>query len=275
MARSVLGRAITCVAILATATCLSTLSGLSETVQCRTSPGAPAPTGMHWYYRVDRTTNRHCWYINPPGMRIHARENKPISNQTTQLALETGPPAAETERPSPQNVLFANAEILFREAPHREYATAAFNTRWLDLPESVDLTAPRFLRRSKNYDDAHKAAVINEQAVSTQVVSTDTGALPRKSIGTASPGSIFLGGALSLLVFGGVLKWIHAWPSLEASDLDQESDLGLSELILALRRADEALKSRTPCSSYGLRATELLNGRKIRDPITVPSRRCG
>jgi hypothetical protein len=34
---------------------------------CKASPGGAASRGMHWYYRVDRATNKHCWYLGPVG----------------------------------------------------------------------------------------------------------------------------------------------------------------------------------------------------------------
>jgi hypothetical protein len=31
--------------------------------ECLSGPSNPAPEGGHWYYRVDRATKRHCWYL--------------------------------------------------------------------------------------------------------------------------------------------------------------------------------------------------------------------
>jgi len=30
---------------------------------CLSSPGTTAPEGSHWYYRINRTNNRRCWYL--------------------------------------------------------------------------------------------------------------------------------------------------------------------------------------------------------------------
>jgi hypothetical protein len=60
MERSMLGRYILVLAVLAATIALTARSSFSETTECRTTPGAPAPQGMHWYYRVDRTAKRHC-----------------------------------------------------------------------------------------------------------------------------------------------------------------------------------------------------------------------
>lgn len=34
---------------------------------CLTAPNSPAPQGSHWYYRLDRATQRKCWYVRAPG----------------------------------------------------------------------------------------------------------------------------------------------------------------------------------------------------------------
>ena len=30
---------------------------------CLTAPKGATPSGSHWYYRIDRTTKRQCWYL--------------------------------------------------------------------------------------------------------------------------------------------------------------------------------------------------------------------
>jgi hypothetical protein len=42
-------------------TCGSISSALAEN-SCVTSPGLQTEPGAHWYYHVDRATNRQCWY---------------------------------------------------------------------------------------------------------------------------------------------------------------------------------------------------------------------
>lgn len=34
---------------------------------CLSGPGAEAPQGSHWYYRIDRATRRQCWYLREEG----------------------------------------------------------------------------------------------------------------------------------------------------------------------------------------------------------------
>jgi hypothetical protein len=49
--------------------------GGSTNGECRASPGEPAPAGLHWYYRTDRTNNRHCWFLHSNGMQVQAHED--------------------------------------------------------------------------------------------------------------------------------------------------------------------------------------------------------
>src|SRR5260370_37119516 len=37
---------------------------------CAGKPGSTAPQGEHWYYRLDRTLHRPCWYLGPEGTRV-------------------------------------------------------------------------------------------------------------------------------------------------------------------------------------------------------------
>jgi hypothetical protein len=48
----------TCIAII---NCISISSALAKE-SCVTTPGSETEPGTHWYYRVDRATNRQCWY---------------------------------------------------------------------------------------------------------------------------------------------------------------------------------------------------------------------
>ena len=37
---------------------------------CIARPSSAPPQGSHWYYRVDRTTKRSCWYLGPVGGKV-------------------------------------------------------------------------------------------------------------------------------------------------------------------------------------------------------------
>ena len=56
--------------------------------ECKTKPGPSAPPGSHWYYRVNRTDQRHCWFLGPEGAKVRsqAREEPSRVSSPTQTA---------------------------------------------------------------------------------------------------------------------------------------------------------------------------------------------
>jgi hypothetical protein len=75
------------------------ISGVGVTVpsttaradDCLTAPNSPAPQGSHWYYRLDRATQRQCWYTRAPGQPAHQ-----VAAPAT-----TGPATASHSTPTP------------------------------------------------------------------------------------------------------------------------------------------------------------------------------
>ncbi|SPP95887.1 MULTISPECIES: hypothetical protein [Bradyrhizobium] len=72
---------------------------------CLASPKDAAPQGQHWYYRLDRTTKRKCWYLRAAGDKDSAR-----TAQTTQTTSDT--PTADAPAPQQHPVQDARAEYL-------------------------------------------------------------------------------------------------------------------------------------------------------------------
>ncbi len=60
---------------------------------CLAGPNAPSPPGMHWYYHVDRATQRQCWYLGAEGARVRVH---------TQQASAAARPAAAPAKTSKQ-----------------------------------------------------------------------------------------------------------------------------------------------------------------------------
>ena len=55
---------------------------------CLTAPNSPAPQGTHWYYHVDRTNQRKCWYV---------RASSQAAQQATAQATSEAAPAAQSD----------------------------------------------------------------------------------------------------------------------------------------------------------------------------------
>jgi hypothetical protein len=69
-----------------------------EAEKCLAGPKGTPPQGGHWYYRVERATKRHCWYIGDEKEKV-ARAAPAISSASADSASPT-PPAknAGTQR---------------------------------------------------------------------------------------------------------------------------------------------------------------------------------
>ena len=230
-----LGRKIGILAVLAATISLTAQSSFSETIGCTTSPGAPAPQGMHWYYRVDRTNDRHCWYLDSAGIQVRSERSAATSNPTRQnpaeqaraspennsvqtasprlASAETGPPETPFfepsvgERPAPASAETVPDETPFFEPAIGEPAAMDFTARWLDLPKSVDLNMPEFATPRNNYTDEHVASDLQKEMPSTWFATRATSdTWDHTSTGMAKFGSIFLAGALGMLLYGGALK---------------------------------------------------------------------
>ncbi|HEY0236738.1 MAG TPA: hypothetical protein VGC86_17055 [Afipia sp.] len=82
---------------------------------CLSGPTGATPAGQHWYYRIERTTKKHCWYLGDHGARVNkVAAAKPdtataIGTQETQAApLEDSVANARAELSSPNVLSSAN-----------------------------------------------------------------------------------------------------------------------------------------------------------------------
>lgn len=78
-------------------------SAASTASDCLAAPKGPAPQGQHWYYRLERTTKRQCWYLRAAGDKDSAK-----TTQTAQAPSDT--PTADAPAPQQHAVQDARAE---------------------------------------------------------------------------------------------------------------------------------------------------------------------
>ncbi|MHC2692887.1 hypothetical protein ACVME9_005378 [Bradyrhizobium liaoningense] len=78
-------------------------SAASTASDCLAAPKGAAPQGQHWYYRLERTTKRQCWYLRAAGDKDSAK-----AAQTAQAPSDT--PAADAPAPQQHAVQDARAE---------------------------------------------------------------------------------------------------------------------------------------------------------------------
>jgi hypothetical protein len=107
---SKVSRAAACIAVVAELLLTGIGAGLptnsaAAADNCAGSPGAAAPTGQHWYYRVDAVNHRRCWYrhaIVPLAARA--------GSQSRAAPSELAPSAATSRSPSAATPQTTNAE---------------------------------------------------------------------------------------------------------------------------------------------------------------------
>jgi hypothetical protein len=255
--------------------------GGSTSDECRTSPGASAPASLHWYYRVDRTNNRHCWFLHSDGMQIHAHEDvaspKPRHENVANQALETTRTQSSTIQIAPpqlETTPTARDETPFLAPSLPEHTAIDFAARWRDLPKSVDLDA-RELATGSNRDAAERVATEAEERMpSTRY---NVRGVDQNSPDEADLWSILVAGVLAmalLVLLRDVLKiaWIlhrraqrrriragfetggsrsasvvrhhpAGWPALRPTDPAYSPEASLDELKCILRRVDAELDS--------------------------------
>lgn len=135
--------------------CAHSSLGEAKGDECKAKPDGVSPAGLHWYYRVDRANNRHCWYLHTQGMPVHSRidtasRSLDVQNDAAGEQVWKTPPITRT--PQPQ---YEQSETTPDE-PAGDFAD-----RWVDLPKSVDLNAHAFVAESNGY--AAERAVDNKQ----------------------------------------------------------------------------------------------------------------
>jgi hypothetical protein len=91
---------------------------------CLAEPKGDSPQGQHWYYRIDRGTKRHCWYLKGQGEKV-ARAASPERTEAAKEATKTA--SVKTEVAAQHSVADAHAELPSRA--RIEDNTSAFATR--------------------------------------------------------------------------------------------------------------------------------------------------
>ena len=57
--------------------------------ECLAAPNSSAPPGSHWFYHLDRSTQRKCWYVRSEDQQAHAESSK-IQPAATSSAVAAG-----------------------------------------------------------------------------------------------------------------------------------------------------------------------------------------
>jgi hypothetical protein len=81
---------------------------------CLTAPNSPAPQGTHWYYHVDRTNQRKCWYArasSQPAQQAAAQATSEAAHaaQSDSMPVSSGPMPATAAASAPMSISPGNS----------------------------------------------------------------------------------------------------------------------------------------------------------------------
>ncbi|WP_454629071.1 hypothetical protein [Bradyrhizobium cenepequi] len=131
---------------------------------CLSAPKGPTPAGGHWYYRLDRSSKRKCWYVR--------EENNKAAKAAS--AQQESPPPAETSTP-PQpgasmspSVADARAELTSPEPGTRQKPASALENApaTVGAPGSGSLVSARWLDQSSIASSGGTKLAANDTATS-------------------------------------------------------------------------------------------------------------
>jgi len=185
-------------------TVLVTQASLAEPAsdECKTRPGSSAPAGSHWYYRINRTDQRRCWFLGPEGAygRSQARETR--SNVSLPTRTPPRENAVETARAIPARMELAQRTPL--EDASTASAPADFAAPLSELPKIPDLDAREPTTISNNPTVSREPADAQEEMplIGPVVTEAEHAGLQDPARETASM-PVFLVGVLMVLLCAG------------------------------------------------------------------------
>jgi len=137
---------------------------------CLTKPNALAPQGSHWYYRIDRTTHRQCWFLGAEGAFAARQDSLPVRPRAStkpQAAAQTITADATNEGPLPAKVAPVKPQ-----APAQAITTDATGDRPL-AAKAVPVEI--LVGQAKPSEDNSTAEVTSWAAIPPPTLAIDTG----------------------------------------------------------------------------------------------------
>jgi hypothetical protein len=176
--------------------------------ECKTKPGPSAPPGSHWYYLVNRTDQRHCWFLGPEGAKVRSQAREAPSRASSSTRTPQRENAVETARVISAPMELARKTPLEAASTNSHGAAADFAAPSSDLPKTPELDA-RELTTTNGYTPEHEPTDAQEEMPLIWPVLTEaerTG-LP-DAARDSGPGPVLLVGALAivLLCAGAIFK---------------------------------------------------------------------
>lgn len=206
-------------------TALTTIShgATVATDECLSAPKGQTPAGRHWYYRLERVTRRHCWYLGEERDKLSQAAPQNASPSENPLSPEAGTamqqsvanaraelPAQTYRSEAPNAVLPTNAaesnEALRATAPDANAPLSVVASRWPDQSGDGSASGPRPATGYLAANTPANATAGPSAAVATVTLATadsssqsQPGSIP--TLLAAIAGALALAGITASLVF--------------------------------------------------------------------------
>ena len=159
--------------------------------ECLSSPKDQTPQGGHWYYRIDRATKRHCWYLKVDDEKPSQAAAKPVSpkialpvQRSIAEARAELPAQGRTEQPNQGNRLTSTdvaVSAMNRDTkpPVAEIPQTVVGSRWLGQTEADSansatlLTSPTPLASPMPGSSVSNGAMANSNSPMANKVDSD------------------------------------------------------------------------------------------------------
>jgi hypothetical protein len=147
---------------------------------CLAAPNSAAPPGSRWHYRLDRATQRKCWYVRAPDQPAQqaAAPAKKGAAKSLQSTPARSPPTAETT-PAP-----VNSGDRGRLPPHVEVPAVA-----PPAPAPVTSAAPQDTALSSPAEPTTPASASVEPSEPTPSIAPASSATTRDTAPSSIPGA--------------------------------------------------------------------------------------
>jgi hypothetical protein len=177
---------------------------------CVVAPKGAPPQGGHWYYRVDRATKRHCWYVGDEKDKT-ARTASRVSSASA-AAANSAPPRQDAD--VPKSIADARAELPAPQTPIEPNAGVIGGQRAPLQAINIENT-----QRAKE-DASSQRSLVDSRWPESSGVNLSTGAGPAIASPDAKPPS------------QAALPPALAPVPLAAADASSEKQLGSIQMLL-------------------------------------------
>ena len=140
--------------------------------ECKAKPDSSAPAGSHWYYRVNRTDQRQCWYLGAEGGKVRSQAREDAA-PTRASARETPPGMMTRTMPAQMEPAQKTIADEAQQPAAADYISPTFTP-----PKASDLEANQPTTTSNSDAQAQAPTAAQDETVWPVLPEAERAALP-------------------------------------------------------------------------------------------------